>query len=288
MRRSRSPPRPEAILTVAAMLRQLPGGLPGDQGRRRSYAFRRADGALEMALADAVNEAGDTPDAVSRALLASLAELAGERPGRAAVDALCVADRQFLMRALAAHLGHQGGWFDATCMHCASPFDFRLDPAGLPVKEAGDAFPLARLVLDDKPLTLRVPCGADQIRVLREPVEQRREALLRGLEVPDPESGSALPDQLTQEHIAHCEAALEAQAPEITREVAACCPECGQVNSVGIDPYAVLAHNPAGLLAEVHRLAWHYHWSEADILALPRGRRKNYLALIDAARGMTG
>ena len=57
---------------------------------------------------------------------------------------------------------------------------------------------------------------------------------------------------------------------------------------MGIAPYGALARTPAGLLAEVHRLAWHYHWSEAEILALPRHRRQQYLRLIDAARGMTG
>ena len=50
---------------------------------------------------------------------------------------------------------------------------------------------------------------------------------------------------------------------------------------------AVGTRSPASLLADVHRLAWHYHWSEAEILALPRGRRAHYLALIDAARGMS-
>lgn len=41
------------------------------------------------------------------------------------------------------------------------------------------------------------------------------------------------------------------------------------------------------LLTEVHALALHYHWSERDILALPRARRRRYLALLaDAlARG---
>jgi hypothetical protein len=273
---------------VAVTLRQLPGGFPGAHGRRRSYAFRRADGALEMALADAVEEADDTPDAVSRALLASLAELAGQPPTRAAVDALCVADRQFLMRALDTHLGHQGNWFDATCAQCAKPFDFRLDPTQLPVKPAGEDFPLAHINVDKQPLTLRVPTGGDQIRVLREPAESRREALLRALEVVDPKSGSALPAQLNRELYERCETALEAQAPELTCMVSAACPECGHTNAVGIDPYGALAHGPAGLLAEVHRLAWYYHWGEAEILALPRHRRQQYLRLIDAARGMTG
>ncbi|MCK7500248.1 MAG: hypothetical protein MZW92_65575 [Comamonadaceae bacterium] len=87
-----------------------------------------------------------------------------------------MADRQFLMRSLDAHLGSGAGWFDATCSRCGAVFDFRLDPSNLPLKPAGAEFPLARLRLGRKPLTLRVPTGADQIRVLQRPAGERREA----------------------------------------------------------------------------------------------------------------
>jgi hypothetical protein len=266
---------------------ELPGGLPGPHGLRRGWAFRRADGALEIALADAAAEARNTPDAVSRALVAALEELGGEPPIRATVDELCVADRQFLMRELDAHLGNAESWFDAVCARCASAFDFRLDPTRLPVKPAGSEFPLARLRLGRRQLSLRVPAGGDQLRVLAAPAARRREALLRGLEVIEGGDASALPERLTAAHFARCEAALESQAPEISCTVSAPCPECGHLNLVGIDPYGALAHGAGTLLAEVHRLAWHYHWSEAEILRLPRDRRARYLALIDAARGMS-
>jgi hypothetical protein len=34
------------------------------------------------------------------------------------------------------------------------------------------------------------------------------------------------------------------------------------------------------LFEEVHVLALQYHWPERDILALPRGKRRRYLALL--------
>ena len=37
---------------------------------------------------------------------------------------------------------------------------------------------------------------------------------------------------------------------------------------------------------EVHTLAMQYHWSETDILSLPRERRRRYLRLIDRERGV--
>ena len=51
-----------------------------------------------------------------------------------------------------------------------------------------------------------------------------------------------------------------------------------------LDPMALLArelHTSADrLAAEVHCIAFHYHWSEDAILALPRTRRWKYLDLL--------
>jgi hypothetical protein len=35
-----------------------------------------------------------------------------------------------------------------------------------------------------------------------------------------------------------------------------------------------------GLYEEVHHLAFHYHWSERDILDMSRAKRRRYLALL--------
>ena len=35
------------------------------------------------------------------------------------------------------------------------------------------------------------------------------------------------------------------------------------------------------LIQEVHVLALYYHWSESDILRLPRPKRQRYLALLE-------
>ncbi len=64
------------------------------------------------------------------------------------------------------------------------------------------------------------------------------------------------------------------------------CPECGAANNVDLDPYRVLARSSDELLRQVHQIATHYHWGEAEILAMPRMRRQRYLDLIDRDRGM--
>jgi hypothetical protein len=40
-------------------------------------------------------------------------------------------------------------------------------------------------------------------------------------------------------------------------------------------------HRLPYLYREVHLMAWHYHWSEAEILSMTRSHRKIYLDLLD-------
>jgi hypothetical protein len=66
-------------------------------------------------------------------------------------------------------------------------------------------------------------------------------------------------------------------------EVQATCPHCAGQTAIAIDPYRCLGNLEGGLLLQVHTLATTYHWSEAQILALPRQRRLRYLQMIDDA-----
>jgi len=260
---------------------QLPGGLVEDGMRRRDWAFRPLSGALELALAEAGEDAASTPQAVTRALCLALDRLAGGAATPPRVAALCVADRQFLMRELDRHLGHSGGWFQAECGGCGARFDFNLDYAELPVQEAGEGYPQAQVDMNGRQLRFRLPTGADQEILARLPETEARPWLLRQL--------ASEPDALRapgQDLIAAVEAALEAVAPGIVLRVQTACPECGSGNEVELDPYRALSRRGDGLLQEVHQIAAHYHWSEADILNLPRPRRQRYLQLIDRARGV--
>lgn len=262
---------------------QLPGGLIENGMRRRNCVFRPLTGALELALAEVGEDAPSAPQAVTRALSLALASLADAAASPARVAALCVADRQFLMRELERHLGFSGGWFAAQCTQCAATFDFHLDYAELPVREAGAAYPRARVPHDGKVLSFRLPTGADQEILAELPEAEAPAWLLRQLA-----EGSA--DRLAPdpELIGAVEAALDAVAPAIVLKVSAGCPQCGGNNEVDLAPYRLLARASDPLLREVHQIAGHYHWSEAEILALPRARRRHYLQLIDRSRGVSG
>lgn len=62
------------------------------------------------------------------------------------------------------------------------------------------------------------------------------------------------------------------------------CPGCRAGLEVLVDPISLLQKELRGgagrLFAEVHTLAFHYHWAEADILSLPRPRRWMYIELL--------
>ena len=66
--------------------------------------------------------------------------------------------------------------------------------------------------------------------------------------------------------------------------LAAHCPECDREFIVPFDLQgfflAECQTNRDFLYREVHYLAYHYHWSEHEIMALPREKRRKYVALL--------
>lgn len=62
------------------------------------------------------------------------------------------------------------------------------------------------------------------------------------------------------------------------------CPACGSLFELPFDVgdyfFRELTGNRDDLYREVHLLAFHYHWSEADIMNMARHRRKSYANLI--------
>ena len=84
------------------------------------------------------------------------------------------------------------------------------------------------------------------------------------------------------------DAALEAAAPALTRDVAATCPHCAVAQSVRFDLanflVASLARERPFLLREMHLLARGYGWSLAEILSLGRDDRRALARLCEAER----
>jgi hypothetical protein len=262
----------------------LPGGLCIDGALRRDYRFKPLCGTLELSLAEAPAQDGCTADKVTAMLSCALATLTGREPDTLLVATLVVGDRQFLMRQLSALLDDSPRWLTASCIACDTLFDLSYRPSTLPVKRAGEGFPAISVQIGDQCYRLRLPTGADQAGLDRgkSPDEQQRELLARLLQ-PAPDVST-----LSRQDIEKLDLALEAMAPEVALQVLTACPHCQAENTIGLDPYQNLDCSADALLSEVHRLASTYHWSQRDILELPRRRRHHYLQLIDGNRGTRG
>jgi len=78
--------------------------------------------------------------------------------------------------------------------------------------------------------------------------------------------------------------ALDALAPRLDGELTGSCPACGRSVELRFEPISYVIEElrdaSSGLFAQVHELAFAYHWAEAQILALDRTRRRGYVALI--------
>lgn len=131
----------------------------------------------------------------------------------------------------------------------------------------------------------RVPTGADQEAAaplaLRDPAAA--EALLVERCIDD---ADALPASAKARVVALM-AEFDPQA-EVTLKMT--CPVCATEFRALFDSFAYLRRELAArqdaLYREFHLLAFHYHWSERDIAALPTRKRQRYLELLEREEGI--
>ncbi len=129
--------------------------------------------------------------------------------------------------------------------------------------------------LEDQNLEFRLPRAADQLAIARAP--QPEQALLRRC---------VRPADITEREQRQVEAAMEAMAPSLYSELQGICPECGATVEASFEPLqytlSELREQAAFVYEDVCAIAHHYHWSEAEILALPAARRARYVELAEA------
>jgi hypothetical protein len=240
-------------------------------------------GEVELSLLAFASSSAPLPRRISTVLAAALEHIGGRRTDLDEVHRLPVGDRQFLARRLAGALGQDILWLAPRCSACGARFDVRIVQSSLPVKEAGPSFPWTEAVLSWGRCRLRVPTGEDQEAVADIPDDDDavRALARRCIVAPLPPPGT----DLTDGDVSRVEQALESVAPEVTSLAESTCPECGEVNRIPLDPYACITAGSDDLWDEVHEIATVYHWSERDILALPRERRRSYLNRIARSRG---
>jgi hypothetical protein len=267
---------------------ELPGGAWIEGRAERVFTLRPFTGRVEQELLERAGGAPSWPRAVSGVLGAAV-ERFGETPCRPAmIEELSVGDRQYLMLCLTRLLHGDSFWCSARCTGCGAWYDLQLRRSALPVKIAGPGYPFTRVEAGGRLVELRSPRGADQ-RGLAELADEEAVRLLvqRCVVAVDGAAPPAdLAASLDPEDLRRIEAALDDLAPDVGTRVSTQCPECGAEQVVETDPFSARQWRSEDLYEDIHVLAGTYHWSEAEILDLPRERRLRYLDLIERARGL--
>jgi len=277
----------------------LPGGFEHGGGWRRRVALHPLSGADEAYLAEEL--AAAPPAARTTALLGRcLAVEPGDPPaGAGLARSLTVGDRE----ALLLHLRRLtlGGRLSAVldCPACGEKLDLDLDVESLLVPPYEHERPEHEIEIDAGGeryrVRFRLPCGADQEwaapLAASDPERAARGVLERCvLSVRD---GDGEPfDQLPAAVSEALPGELARRDPQAEIVLRAGCPACGEAIETAFDAGAYfgleLDERSERLWREVHLLAWHYHWSEREILGLTATQRRRYLRLVGEALAEAG
>lgn len=267
----------------------LPGGLLTDGGIERQATFHPLTGRIEQQLIEFSNTR-QRIDYVTAVLSSALQSIGNQSATTKLVSTLCVADRQYLMLRLAAMLDGEQMWLNLSCGHCHSLFDVDIQRCDLPVKPAGENYPRVTIQLKHSTIDARIPTGEDQQNLAELSDEQAMAALLKNCicSVNGDIPSEAFINTLSEPDIKSIDESLDAVSPAVCNQLLVNCPECGQQQYAELDHYDLSGINRHFFYQEVHTLASHYHWSEAEILDLPQSRRHLYLDMINRSSAVTG
>ncbi len=215
---------------------------------------------------------------------------------------LLIADRQYLLLKLRQQTFGDLVRADLFCpwADCGQRVSIEFGIDDLPVEEAAEPGPFYTLTLsphargeEDAPqreVCFRLPNGADQEALSTLLASNEAEALslmlVRAIQrigsfaPPGPERVAAL-SPLARSEI---EAEMERVAPKIELSMDTVCSECGRAFAVPFDLhrffFGELYTDSDLLYRQVHYLAYHYHWGEGEIMAMPRDKRQRYIEVL--------
>lgn len=247
---------------------RLPYGLWREGTVTGALQVRALRGEDELAAEEALG-AGASAARVGNALIARCAADPDRRPlGEAGAGALVLGDREIVLRALHAETFGKRVSTAAPCQAgCGETVSFDLDVSAL-ADDPPEPGPSHRAWIGEREATLRLPTGADLEAALVS--DDPGEALLASC-VGD----VALPREAVSDALARLD-------PNAETSVVFECPACGVVGERLLDAFELIRRRLAdqgGMLAQVHRLARAYGWSEGEILTMPRARRLRYCAM---------
>lgn len=170
------------------------------------------------------------------------------------------------------------------CQECSAPLEISLDVEELLDRERS-ALDRLTLVGENGAVTeLRRPTGRDQaVWAAAAFADDRAWRQAAASRICD---GTAV---LDDERLGRIEQALDEADPLLRADVETTCPDCGAISRHDVDLVACalerLRRAQQAAIETVHQMASRYHWSEADILAMPPWRRERYLSLLAREAG---
>jgi hypothetical protein len=216
---------------------------------------------------------------------------------------LLVADRQFVMLKLR-ELTY-GPRVNGSCFcdfdDCRQRVSLSFSTTDIPVKPLADKRPVyeCRLTCEAsagdatvRTLALRLPTGADQEALCQVAASgggaaEALRLLVRRCLVPasaEAEPPAGVVARLSPSDLLGIETFLAETAPAVDLEVRVPCAECRRDFSAQLDIqdffFGELVTSAEQLYKEVHYLAFHYHWSEEEILGLSKTKRERYISIL--------
>lgn len=195
---------------------------------------------------------------------------------------LLVADRHYLLLQLRrAAFGDQVlAGLVCPWPECGERVSIAFSIADVPVHESPDRKPLHTMTLPTgAEVTFRLPNGSDQEELSDLLAHNEAEALTallaRCVQGPVDPAASVR---------AEIDQRMRALAPKVEQVMEARCAECGRTFLVPFDIqrffFGELRTDANLLYREVHYLAYHYHWSEQEIMAMTRDKRRTYIDVL--------
>ncbi len=276
----------------------LPGGYIDETGQiHKEVGLVPLSGREEELL---VNTAGRGGAAQVSTILSCCVKQIGtiEKISEDLIRQLLVGDRQYLMLKLREFTFGERVQATVACpwSGCDTDVDVSFNISDIPIKDANLTSLIHKCELSDTPeketytVRFRLPNGDDQEALSKLMNENNALASSNLLWRCIQSIGETVTPNLDQvrDLSSHARNQIEQQmqnlAPDMELNMEAVCPECDRSFTIPFDLqeffFGELKTSRELLRREIHYLAYHYHWSEQDILSMTRDKRHEYIEVL--------
>jgi len=283
---------------------RLPGGCLDDKGElNQEVELAPLTGKEEELLVQ--NTGKESASLVTTVISRCLKRLGSIEPVSEEVARnLLVADRQYLILKFREITFGADVRFTVSCPwpDCGEPVDLEFSTRNVSIKESRDKGPFYSMELSGKAayesdngkhyrkIVFRLPNGSDQETVSPLLYENEAGALTTLLERciqdigPVKNPPGEMIHKLSPLARMEIEKQMTAVAPYVDLDIQSDCPECQRRFTVPFDLqdffFGELRTSIDLLYRQVHYLAYHYHWSEHEIMEMTREKRHKYIEIL--------